>query len=141
MTTLSVVIPAYNEEAGISEIAHRVLGTKEDLAKIGVNNLELIVVNDCSRDRTAAIVSEIEGVKLIDHPENKGYGAALKTGFCQAQGELIGFLDADGTYPPEYFPQLCQAALKGAELVIGSRMAGASSQMPFVRRLGNLFFV
>ena len=63
-----------------------------------------------------------------------------KTGFSKASGELIGFLDADGTYPPEYFPQLCQAALKGTDLVIGSRMAGADSQMPVTRRIGNFFF-
>jgi glycosyltransferase involved in cell wall biosynthesis len=67
-------------------------------------------------------------------------GAALKTGFSEARGELIGFLDADGTYPPEYFPQLCLEALKGGELVIGSRMSGAESKMPLTRRVGNLFF-
>jgi glycosyltransferase involved in cell wall biosynthesis len=77
---------------------------------------------------------------LIRHPKNKGYGAALKTGFSKASGELIGFLDADGTYPPEYFPQLCQSALNGSELVIGSRMAGEDSQMPITRRIGNFFF-
>jgi hypothetical protein len=49
-------------------------------------------------------------------------------------------LDADGTYPPEFFPQLCQHALNGTDLVIGSRMAGADSQMPITRRIGNLFF-
>jgi glycosyltransferase involved in cell wall biosynthesis len=58
----------------------------------------------------------------------------------QSKGELIGFLDADGTYPPEYFPQLCTEALNGSELVIGSRMAGEESQMPLTRRVGNLFF-
>ena len=52
----------------------------------------------------------------------------------------MGFLDADGTYPPEYFPQLCQKAIEGADLVVGSRMAGAESQMPATRRVGNLFF-
>ncbi|HBB36361.1 MAG TPA: glycosyl transferase [Cyanobacteria bacterium UBA8803] len=140
MTTLSVVIPAYNEEDGIRDIVHRVLAIKEDLERVGVNNLELIVVNDCSHDKTAEIVSLIEGVKLVNHARNKGYGAALKTGFSQAQGELIGFLDADGTYPPEYFPQLCQVVLNGAELAIGSRMAGAKSQMPLTRRIGNIFF-
>jgi glycosyltransferase involved in cell wall biosynthesis len=77
---------------------------------------------------------------LIRHPKNRGYGAALKTGFSKASGELIGFLDADGTYPPEYFPQLCQAALEGTDLVIGSRMAGEDSRMPFTRRVGNFFF-
>ncbi len=140
MTTLSIVIPAYNEESGIAEIVQRVLDVKKDLADVGVDDLELIVVDDGSRDRTTEIASQIEGVRLIQHPKNKGYGAALKTGFGHARGELIGFLDADGTYPPEYFPQLCQKALNGVDLVIGSRMAGADSDMPLTRRLGNLFF-
>ena len=140
MTTLSVVIPAYNEEDGIAEIVQRVLAVEDDLKKVGVGSLELLVVDDGSRDNTAKIVLGINGVRLIQHPINKGYGAALKTGFSQAQGELIGFLDADGTYPPEYFPQLCVAALNGGELVIGSRMSGTESQMPLTRRIGNLFF-
>lgn len=139
-TTLSVVIPAYNEEEGITEIIYRVLAVKDNLAKVGISELELLVVDDGSRDRTAEIVSSIEGVRLIRHVRNKGYGAALKTGFCHAKGELIGFLDADGTYPPEYFPLLCQEVLNGKDLVIGSRMAGAKSQMPITRRIGNLFF-
>jgi glycosyltransferase involved in cell wall biosynthesis len=140
MTTLSVVIPAYNEEDGIAEIAQRVLAIKNDLNKVGVRDLELLVVDDGSRDGTAHVASGIEGVRLIQHPKNKGYGAALKTGFLQARGELIGFLDADGTYPPEFFPQLCLEALDGGDLVIGSRMSGADSQMPLTRRVGNLFF-
>lgn len=140
MTTLSVVIPAYNEEQGIAEIVHRVLAVKSDLQKVGIENLELLVVDDGSRDHTAEITSCIEGVRLIRHPVNKGYGAALKTGFSNAGGELIGFLDADGTYPPEYFPQLCVEILKGDDLVIGSRMSGAESHMPITRRVGNIFF-
>lgn len=139
-TTLSVVIPAYNEESGIEAIARRVLAVGEDLCRVGVEKLELLVVDDGSRDATAEIAAAIPGVRLIQHPTNKGYGAALKTGFNEANGELIGFLDADGTYPPEYFPQLCTVAMNGADLVIGSRMAGAESQMPVTRRLGNLFF-
>ncbi|HNB52771.1 MAG TPA: glycosyltransferase family 2 protein [Anaerolineales bacterium] len=140
MTTLSVVIPAYNEENGIADIAHRVLAVKSALASVGVSKLELLVVDDGSRDKTAEVAGKIEGVRLIRHPKNKGYGAALKTGFSQATGELIGFLDADGTYPPEYFPQLCTAAMSGGELVIGSRMAGVESKMPLTRRIGNIFF-
>lgn len=140
MTMLSVVIPAYNEEDGISEIVQRVLAVKDDLIKAGVADLELLVVDDGSRDKTAEIAGQIDGVRLICHPVNKGYGAALKTGFSQAEGELIGFLDADGTYPPEYFPALCKAAINGADLVIGSRMAGADSKMPVTRRIGNIFF-
>jgi hypothetical protein len=53
---------------------------------------------------------------------------------------LIGFLDADGTYPPEYFPQLCLVALNGGDLVIGSRLMTEKSHMPLTRRIGNLFF-
>jgi glycosyltransferase involved in cell wall biosynthesis len=139
MTTLSVVIPAYNEEDGIEEISRRVLAVEPALQDVGVNRLELIVVDDGSSDKTGEIAGSIEGVRLITQ-ENKGYGGALKTGFSSAEGELIGFLDADGTYPPELFPRLCVAALDGADLVIGSRRAGEESQMPMTRRLGNFFF-
>ena len=140
MTVLSIVIPAYNEENGIEEIARRVLSVAPALKEVGVERLELLVVDDGSKDKTAQVAESIPGVSLIRHPKNKGYGAALKTGFSKASGDSIGFLDADGTYPPEYFPQLCKAALNGTELVIGSRMAGADSQMPVTRRIGNFFF-
>jgi len=80
-------------------------------------------------------------VPLLRHSRNRGYGAALKTGFRYAQGDLLAFLDADGTYPPEAFPELCRVALeRGADLVVGSRMSGGESEMPHVRRLGNGFF-
>lgn len=138
---LSVIIPALNEEDGIADIIERVLATREALAQIGVSELELIVVDDGSRDKTPEIVASYPDVVLIKHPVNKGYGAAIKTGFRQAKGDLLAFLDADGTYPPEYFPQLCQPILTGgADLVVGSRMAGSDSDMPLVRRIGNTIF-
>jgi glycosyltransferase involved in cell wall biosynthesis len=144
MKTLSIVIPAYNEEKGIADIILRVLAVKDDLAHSGIQLAELLVVDDASGDGTAQIAEEIAGqspcLRVIRHGQNQGYGGALKTGFSEAQGDLIGFLDADGTYPPEYFPQLCQRATEGADLVIGSRMNGAASQMPVTRRIGNIFF-
>jgi hypothetical protein len=141
MNILSVVIPAYNEEGGIAQIIERVLSTRPMLADVGVDDLELIVVDDGSRDGTATITDRYPTVRLIRHPTNRGYGAALKTGFSRARGNLLGFLDADGTYPPEHFPDLCRVALEEkADLVIGSRMAGAESEMPLVRRIGNLIF-
>ena len=87
MTVLSVIIPAYNEEHGIAEIIHRVLSVGPDLKKAGIDELELLVVDDGSRDGTAEVASKILGVNLIRHPRNKGYGAALKTGFSKANGE------------------------------------------------------
>ena len=141
MNVLSVVIPAYNEEGGITQIIERVLSTRPMLADVGVDDLELIVVDDGSRDGTATITARYPKVRLIRHPTNRGYGAALKTGFSRARGNLLGFLDADGTYPPEHFPDLCRVALEEkADLVVGSRMAGAESEMPLVRRIGNLIF-
>jgi len=144
MTTLSIVIPAYNEENGIADIILRVLGVEGELATAGIGLQELLVIDDASRDQTAQIAEDIAQqnprLRVIRHAKNQGYGGALKTGFSQAQGDLVGFLDADGTYPPEYFPHLCQKAIEGADLVIGSRMAGAESQMPVTRRVGNFFF-
>jgi glycosyltransferase involved in cell wall biosynthesis len=141
MTTLSVVIPARNEEDGIQDVMARVLSTRSDLKEVNVQDLELIVVDDGSTDRTAELVTATDGVRLIRHVTNSGYGAALKTGFAAARGEWVGFLDADGTYPPEYYPALCQAAQEqDADIVVGSRMAGTDSEMPPVRRLGNLIF-
>lgn len=141
MSILSVVIPALNEEDGIADIIERVLAVKGSLATAGVSDLELIVVDDGSQDRTPEIVSGYPEVILIRHPINQGYGAAIKTGFRQAKGDMLAFLDADGTYPPESYPQLCRPILENrADVVVGSRMAGTDSEMPFVRRIGNNIF-
>jgi len=138
---LSVVIPALNEEDGIADIIERVLATKEPLKAVNVDDLEFIIVDDGSQDRTPEIVAGYPDVVLVQHPTNKGYGAAIKTGFQNATGNLLAFLDADGTYPPESFPALCRPIVDGdADLVIGSRMTGADSDMPAVRRLGNTIF-
>ena len=69
MIVLSVVIPAYNEENGIAEIASRVLSVGPALKKVGVDQLELLVVDDGSRDRTAEVARNIPGVTLIRHPK------------------------------------------------------------------------
>jgi glycosyltransferase involved in cell wall biosynthesis len=141
VNVLSVVIPAYNEEGGIAQIIERALSIGPRLKDVGVDDMELIIVDDGSRDATAKIASGYTQVRLARHRGNQGYGAALKTGFSVARGNLLGFLDADGTYPPEHFPELCEVVLQeNADLVIGSRMAGADSEMPLVRRVGNVLF-
>jgi glycosyltransferase involved in cell wall biosynthesis len=137
---LSVVIPAYNEEDGIAEIVERVLKIGPELKKVGVDALELIVVDDGSKDRTPDIVRQYPNVRLIQHKVNKNYGGALKTGFHHASGDLLAFLDADGTYPPEYFPQMCKAVLDGADICVGSRLAGEKNESPKIRQFGNFMF-
>lgn len=138
---LSLCIPVLNEEGAIAETLSRCLAVRHALRRSGIPELEIIVVDDGSTDGTAAIVRSFPDVRLLQHPKNRGYGAALKTGFAAASHQIVGFLDADATYPPEHFPSLCHALFsQRADLVIGSRMAGADSEMPAVRRLGNTFF-
>lgn len=141
MTMLSVVIPALNEESAIGAIIARVLGTRLRLLEEGIDELEVIVVDDGSCDGTADVVRGFPEVRLVQHVTNQGYGAALKTGFWQAHGDLLAFLDADATYPPESLPELCKVAMtSGSDIVVGSRMLGARNGMPRVRRLGNVLF-
>lgn len=139
--TLSVIIPALNEENGIEDIVRRIQSAQPGLQKLGVEGLEIIVVDDGSQDRTAEIVEGLPGVRLLRHTVNRGYGGAIKTGFSQARGELLAFLDADGTYPPEHFPALCRTLLEQkADIVVGSRRSGQNSQMPAMRRVGNFIW-
>ena len=136
--TLSVVIPALNEENAIGDIVSRVYSVLPGLQKVGVAEIEIIVVDDGSRDRTAEVAASYPFVRLVRHPLNRGYGAAITSGFSVARGDLLAFTDADGTYPPERFPELCLAALEaGADVVVGSRRSGEHSDMPRLRRIGN----
>ena len=138
---LSICIPVYNEERAVGETLERCLALGNALRRTGVERFEVIAVDDGSRDRTAEVISGYAQVRLIRHERNRGYGAALKTAFAAARYDLIGFLDADATYPPEQFPRLCEPVLRDhVDLVIGSRMAGAATEMPAVRRIGNAFF-
>lgn len=139
--TLSVVIPALNEEDGIAEIVQRVRATESALKKAGIAELEIIVVDDGSSDRTAEIAASLPNTKLVRHETNRGYGAAIKTGFAGAKGDLLAFLDADSTYPPEFFADLCRELLTtNSDIAVGSRRSGSQSEMPRIRRLGNLIW-
>ena len=142
MPFLSVVIPAYNEEESIEETTRRCLAVRDEAFPVGeVEGMEVIVVDDGSTDRTTEIVKGIgEGVRLIRHPVNRNYGAALKTGFAAAKGDLLAFLDADGTCSPEKFPDLCRAREESdADILVGMRLT-PETKMPWVRKLGNRFY-
>ncbi len=138
---LSIVIPAYDEEDAIEATARACLSAAPSIAQEALlDGVEVIVVDDGSTDRTAEIVSRIDGVKLVRHEQNRGYGAALKTGFASASGDLLGFLDADGTCAPSEFGRLTAALVKkDADVVSGSRL-GPGNHMPAIRRLGNRLF-
>lgn len=138
---LSIVIPAYNEEEAIASTVQRCLDARSAICRAGrLEEVEIIVVSDGSHDRTAEIAQSFADIRVIVFEKNRGYGAAIKEGFAQSKGTLVGFLDADGTCDPLYFAHMCRVAgSDGADVVLGSRM-GPGSKMPAVRRLGNNIF-
>jgi glycosyltransferase involved in cell wall biosynthesis len=138
---LSIVIPAYNEEEAIASIIERTLAAREHITLHSpVDDVQIIVVSDGSTDRTVEIARQFQEIELIAFEKNRGYGAALKKGFEAADGELVGFLDADGTCDPCFFADLCRAIDEDdAAVAIGSRL-GPQSKMPRTRRLGNRIY-
>lgn len=144
MSTLSIIIPAYNEEEAIRNIIERTLAASGKIrSDAGISDIEVIVVNDGSHDATARIAqeySEQNRIRLISYEKNRGYGAAIKTGFAAASGDLLSFLDADGTCDPLSFVDLIQKMKDtDADVVIGGRL-NPRSRMPFTRRVGNIFY-
>lgn len=140
---LTIVIPALNEELAIAAIIERTLDARHAITtRSPVHEVEIIVVSDGSTDRTADIAAEYadRGVRLIVFEKNHGYGAAIKKGFETGSGELVGFLDADGTCDPCFFADLCNALVEeNAAVALGSRL-GPRSHMPRLRRLGNRLY-
>jgi glycosyltransferase involved in cell wall biosynthesis len=139
--TLTIVIPALNEEEAIGGIIARCLDAQGQIKEVaGLDDVEIVVVSDGSTDRTAEIAHTFDEVKVIEFESNRGYGAAIKEGFRQGRGELVGFIDADGTCDPRYFAEMSRVALEDeADVVLGSRL-GPTSKMPRIRRLGNRLY-
>lgn len=138
---LSIVVPAYNEEDAVDGILKACLDAREPLKKaLGLSDVEVVLVDDGSKDATRAKAAKWQGVKLVVHEKNKGYGAALMTGFRAASGDLLSFLDADGTCDPLAFEGLIKAMReKKGDMAVGMRLH-AGSEMPAVRRLGNRIY-
>ena len=131
---LSILIPVYNEEQAIEEtirsLCRAMAGSGEPF--------EVVAVNDGSRDRTGDILGklskEMAQLKVLTHPENRGYSASLKTGIRHSTGDCIGMVDADGTYPIAEFPALlADMKAAAADMVVGARTK-LGAEIPLIRR-------
>lgn len=132
---LSVVMPVFNEIATIHTILDQVLASPEVL--------EIVVVDDGSQDGTREALAEVSGdrVRVILHAENRGKGAAVRTGFAEARGDVVVVQDADLEYDPAEYPVLLAPIRAGdADAVYGSRfLSGSSRVLYYKHRLGNGF--
>jgi len=131
---LSVVIPAYNEAAGIGPTLSEL---SRVLAASGIAHA-LVVVDDGSSDATAQVVADLArsmpGLRLVRHESNRGYGASLKTGIRAAASRVVAITDADGTYPGEPLPLLYRKLVETeADMVVGAR-TGPNVHIPLMRR-------
>ena len=135
---VSIVIPCYNEKDTIEKIV-------EAVHNAPLENKEIIVVDDCSEDGTQTLLREKVAPmvdRIINHPVNRGKGAALRSGFAAATGDLILVQDADLEYSPEDYPVLLEPLMSGkADAVFGSRFMGGRPHrvLFFWHMVGNRF--
>ncbi len=132
--SLSVVIPVFNEANTVAELLDRVVGSPH----VG----EVIVVDDGSTDGTRQVLAEVDhpAIRVLDQPENRGKGAALRRGFAEATLPYVIVQDADLEYDPAEYPKLLEPLLTDrADVVFGSRFAGGESHrvLYFWHSLGN----
>jgi glycosyltransferase involved in cell wall biosynthesis len=134
---LTVVIPVYNE-------VHTLLSLIDRVQAVAIEK-ELVLVDDCSSDGTRDLLQRTAfpaNVRVLYHERNQGKGAALRTGFAAATGDVVIIQDADLEYDPEEYPKLLEPIVAGrADVVFGSRFAGGESHrvLYFWHSLGNKF--
>ena len=135
-TTLSVLVPVYNERSTVGEVIRRIRAVELPL------EVEVVVVNDGSSDGTDKVLAALEDstVKVINHEQNQGKGAALRTGLGAVTGDIIIVQDADLEYDPDDWPKLLDPILKRkSHVVYGSRFTGERKNMFPLHWIGNRF--
>ncbi len=132
LVDLAVVIPAFNERNGIRNTIAQIQGALAGEPY----TVEVVVVDDGSADGTAA-EAEAAGARVVRHPTNRGYGAALKTGIAATDSEFVVIIDADGTYPAEVVPDL-MALAADVDMVVGAR-AATDANIPLIRKPAKWF--
>lgn len=125
---ISIILPIYNEEESISSVISQI---KDVMGKTNYD-YEIIAVDDGCIDGSGRILDQIRDINVIHHPYNKGYGASLKTGIKEAEGNYIFISDADGTYPIEDMPKLLKH-IPNYDMVIGMR-SGKNVRIPLIRK-------
>ncbi len=137
---LSIVVPAYNEARRIRDTLEKLCRFKE----LRPYSIELIVVDDGSRDQTVEIVSEFPGVRVVRNDRNHGKGFTVRHGVLEARGELVLFTDADLSTPIEEVDKLLSALQSsGADAVVGSRALERELigiHQPWLSEMGGRFF-
>ena len=127
---LSVVIPIYNERDAAGDTILQLADTLRDSGC----EFEIIAVDDCSNDGTTEILGKLrcDGLRVVRHGHNKGYGAALKTGVRASAHPVVVITDADGTYPNHLIPELARM-LGDRDMIVGAR-TGKNVRIPLIRR-------
>jgi glycosyltransferase involved in cell wall biosynthesis len=134
--SVTVVIPAYNEEATVGGVISDTISIMETM------NLpyEIVVVDDGSNDATALIASN-QKVMMLSNEKNQGKGYSIKKGIQHTNGEIIVTLDSDGEHKPKEIPDLLASTFNGADIVAGSRFMGNQKEVTTrVNRIGNFLF-
>lgn len=136
LPVVTVLVPCYNEEDAAADTIEKL-----DAALSPLGNFEILAIEDGSEDATLTVLRDLEQrfprLRVVEHGQNRGYGAALKTGMRHAESELVAIIDADGTYPIADLPKLV-LMMDGQDMVVGAR-TGDNVKYPLIRKIPKFF--